>query len=384
MKILRISSWPSLQRQGVGLSAYHLSRLGCDGSLTICARQKGAISLEHPSNRERLIEIPFHNPTMPNNRISFAFALAILERSIKLFIFYVQTLLSIGCKSFDLVHLHSPMYLPLGIYFKLRGAKLALSLHGSDFFIIKRSKFWLFLAKKCQYIFCVSEEQRVYFANKFPDSVAFTVKNGVNLNYFSPSKGNPLKKHKLVTVGSLRWQKGFMFLIKALSIVIKEKPSVQLDIYGEGPDRQELQNYINSNNLSENIRLCGHQSPELIREAMQTSNIFVSSSVSEGLPKVILEAIACGCPVITTDVGESKATIGEAGLVVSPGDPASLASAILKLLQNHKLRQHLSKRGVSRAQEFSWEIYVEKVACMYSGLQIGTQSQPPNNHSDFK
>ena len=258
------------------------------------------------------------------------------------------------------------MYLPIGLYYKAKGSKLALSFHGSDFAIVKRNRIWLHLIKHCDHLFCVSEDQRRFFSGKLSNVGVHHVNNGVNLQFFYPGGKKKQLDYLTISVGSLRWQKGYEFLIHAFSDVVNKQPLARLQIYGDGPDKIKLEQLIKRLNLDQHVTLAGHIDQNGIRDAMRKADLFVSSSVSEGLPKVLLEAMACACPVITTDVGESGAAVGRAGIVVPPENVRALSTSITQVIENHKLRKELSKLGSKRARDFSWEKYLSSINKIYS------------------
>jgi glycosyltransferase involved in cell wall biosynthesis len=134
------------------------------------------------------------------------------------------------------------------------------------------------------------------------------------------------------SVGRLDSQKGYHDLVKAARRVVDENPRVRLAIAGEGPFHESLARLIRELNLSEHVILLGFQAD--VASFLEALDVFVSSSHWEGLPIALVEAMLLAKPVVATDVGgcAELVTPGETGLLVPPGQPEQLASALLKQL----------------------------------------------------
>lgn len=162
----------------------------------------------------------------------------------------------------------------------------------------------------------------------------------------------PQTEPLLVACGRLHEQKGFPYLLDALVQVRKVIP-VHLWIVGEGYQRQILEQQIEQLGLANCVRLLGFQTNPY--QYMAAANIFVLSSLYEGFGNVIVEAMACGAPVIATNCPYGPAEIiedGESGLLVPPADAKALAQAILCLLTDPALKQRLIQQGQQRSQDF--------------------------------
>lgn len=153
---------------------------------------------------------------------------------------------------------------------------------------------------------------------------------------------------KLGVVGRLTKQKGHKVLFQALRAVCATH-SVSLVIIGTGPDESKLRALAGSLGLQKNIHFLGSRAdvPALMRQL----DILVSPSLWEGLPTVLLEAMALGIPVVATDVSGSREIVrnGSTGTLVPPGDPVALARAIVSTLENRELslRMAANAKGVA-------------------------------------
>jgi glycosyltransferase involved in cell wall biosynthesis len=163
------------------------------------------------------------------------------------------------------------------------------------------------------------------------------------------------KEPVVISVGRLIKAKDYPNLFKAFKIVLLEKRA-NLVIVGDGPEKENLKKYISSLGLDNNIHLLGFKKNPY--KYIANSSVFVLSSFREGFGNVIVEAMACGTPVVSTDCKSGPNEIiknGENGLLVPVRDENSLASAILSLLENSDLSEKLSKAGKERADFFSVE-----------------------------
>ncbi len=159
----------------------------------------------------------------------------------------------------------------------------------------------------------------------------------------------------IVAVGRLTKAKDYPTMLKAFSIVLKETPA-NLIIIGDGEERSKVENIIKELNISNNVFLLGFQKNPL--KYMTKADIFILSSRLEGFPNVLVEAMACGVPVVSTDCQSGPNEIiedGKSGLLVPVGDEKAISEAIIKLLENPDLRNKFSEEGKKRAQYFSVE-----------------------------
>jgi glycosyltransferase involved in cell wall biosynthesis len=173
----------------------------------------------------------------------------------------------------------------------------------------------------------------------------------------------------LVACGRLAEQKGFPYLIDAMSLVRKEIPAATLWILGEGPDRRALQEQIDNSSLGNAVRLLGFRDNPY--SFMAAADLFVLSSIFEGFGNVIVEAMASGTAVVSTDCpyGPSEIiTDGINGLLVPPRDHQALAEAILRVLRSNDLRARLEHAGRQRSKDFSALAIADDYARVFDSL----------------
>ncbi|HYR26334.1 MAG TPA: glycosyltransferase family 4 protein [Aquabacterium sp.] len=171
-------------------------------------------------------------------------------------------------------------------------------------------------------------------------------------------------------VGRLSREKGLPVLIDALTDPGQGMDACQVLIVGEGEMRPELEALIQARGLQDRVTLLGNRrDTPLIYSALDA---FVLPSLMEAFPMVLLEALACGCPVVATDVGEVRriVTHGETGLVVPAGDPQALRTALMTLLGQPEVAADLARRGLSRVtDQFSAEQMAQRYLQVYAACR---------------
>ena len=160
--------------------------------------------------------------------------------------------------------------------------------------------------------------------------------------------------------GRLSPEKGFDLLIAATAQLVKEGIPVGLVIFGEGFLREPLQKQIDALGVSDSVRLPGFT--DELDQFMPHFDVFVQSSHTEGLPNVLLEAMAARTAVVATEVGGTNEVVveGETGLMVPPNQTDQLTKAIQAVLQDDSLRRLMGENGRKRVEEqFTFEAQAE-------------------------
>jgi glycosyltransferase involved in cell wall biosynthesis len=167
-------------------------------------------------------------------------------------------------------------------------------------------------------------------------------------------------------VAALAPHKGQRHLVAAAAQVVREIPDARFLIVGDGELRDTLQHQIASLGLERHVQLTGFRADAL--GLIKSLDLFVMSSITEGLGSVLLEAMACERAVVATRAGGIPEVVedGATGLLVPPQDEAALAAAIVRLLQDPEARRHFGTAGRARVLgEFSVERMVERLARIY-------------------
>lgn len=168
-------------------------------------------------------------------------------------------------------------------------------------------------------------------------------------------------------VAALVPHKGQRHLIDAMRIVLQSVPDARLVILGEGELRESLERHVHDLHLDKHVFLAGFRLD--VPGMIKGFDLFVMSSVTEGLGTSLLDAMACGRAIVATTAGGMPEVVvdGETGLLVPPRDDRTLAEAIIQLLTNRPLRERMGEAGLARVREqFSVERMVEETAGVYA------------------
>jgi glycosyltransferase involved in cell wall biosynthesis len=174
--------------------------------------------------------------------------------------------------------------------------------------------------------------------------------HGVDLTQFRPTVRDPdVSARRLVSVGRLVKKKGYVQLLHAIATVRDAGVAFSLDIYGDGPLEEQLLALRDDLVLAEQIRFLGARSNERIRRALSDADAFVltpqmtADGDRDGIPNVLVEAMACGLPVVTTSAGGITELVRHErnGLVCEPGDVPAMAASVTRLLTDFVLRATL-------------------------------------------
>jgi glycosyltransferase involved in cell wall biosynthesis len=254
----------------------------------------------------------------------------------------------------DLVICGSLKRLHYGIAAKyLFRAKLILSLHNTTE-TAALSNLWLLrlLVKIPDRIVVVSAEIGRQLLPFVADEKIRVSSTGVDLEEFV--NRHESRKKQLVTVGAFKWKKGYVYLLEAARLVFNKYPDYRLIIVGDGEERGEIIKHIERLGLTDHVTLKGIVTQEEVVNTLNDSRIFVMASLHEGLPKALLEAIACGTPAVITDGCNAEDIIEQTGLMVPAEDSQALASAIVTLLEDGTLWEKCSQNGPAVARRYDW------------------------------
>ena len=195
------------------------------------------------------------------------------------------------------------------------------------------------------------------------------IPNGVALPPAAPAGREPRRDGDgplIGMVGRLDWKKGYEHALAAMSLLHARIPEARLDIVGDGPFRGALEEQARQLGLEETVRFLGqrHDATELMRDF----DCYVLSSVIEGMPNALLEAMSLGRPAVTTSAGGSAEVVvdGKSGLVVPPADPTALADAMERVLRDRAFAESLGAAAAKRAREdFSAEAMLQALDHLY-------------------
>jgi glycosyltransferase involved in cell wall biosynthesis len=173
--------------------------------------------------------------------------------------------------------------------------------------------------------------------------------NGVDVDEFKP--GSKSRRLTLISTGRLIERKGYQYLIPALP------KGVKLQLIGEGN--------MKLNKMSKDVEFLGKVKHSSVRKYLSKASVFVLPSLNEGMSNSVLEAMACGLPLIVTDVGGSAELVDGNGFVVPKGSSIELRKAIEKFIKDPKLIEKMGKRSRAIAEQMSWKNVVDEYMKVY-------------------
>ena len=179
---------------------------------------------------------------------------------------------------------------------------------------------------------------------------------------------------RLLFVGRLAAVKGLPVLFEAIAQLRQDRPNIILTIAGDGPDRQQLVQRAKELNIEENVRFLGYQSQSQVRELLAETDVFVMSSFAEGVPVVLMEAMAAGLPVVATRIAGVAELVedGVSGFLVPPGDATALAERVAALLDDEDLRNRFGKAGRAEVQaEFNIHLEAQRLCTILTAALEG-------------
>lgn len=221
---------------------------------------------------------------------------------------------------------------------------------------------WKILNSFCDQIIAVSEITRQHYTTLgIRAEKILTLYNGVDINRFVPFRHPSSKKRSvldvpengivILTVAVLREAKGIQYMLKTMPVILEKFPNAYYVIAGDGTYRDALKGLAYSMGVENRVVFLGHRSdiPEILGE----SDLFVFPTLMDALPTVLLEAMAVGVPIVSSEVGGIPEILENEidGLLIQPASPADLAESCIRLLSDHELAGRLSVSALKVAEE---------------------------------
>ena len=235
--------------------------------------------------------------------------------------------------------------------------------------------------RKSNAIICISRQTMHRLINNYrvPSSKIYYIPNGVNIKIFNPTINSSDLKSSLkidqnypiiLFVGQIYLLKGLKELIIAISKIKKSYPRVFLLIIGSIKDRRyfkTIKSLIKKNKLVENVKFLEKIPYSLMPRFYRAADIFILPSYSEGMPKVLLEAMASRLCVITTNLEGNKDLIKNNinGIYIEPKNTSDISNNLLKVLQDKKFKEKLALNAWKTAQEYDWFNIAQKIQEVY-------------------
>jgi glycosyltransferase involved in cell wall biosynthesis len=306
----------------------------------------------------------------------------------------LRTLLTLARLDPDVVHFEwesaAARLLPVA---DVLGCPVAMSCRGADIDIYPHSpleRSWIgqlpLAFGTAAGVHCVSEATlAAATAQGLARSKASVITPAVDPDFFRPPDrarpDDPVLR--LVDVGWLRWRKGWEYALEAVAKLAAEGAALRFDILGADPPRDHAEpterwrivHTVQDLGLEGLVHLHGPVPPDEVRERLRDADVLLHASLAEGIPNVVLEAMACGRPVVVTDSGGTGEAVrdGVEGFVVAPRDTDGLLVALRRLWHDPQLRRRMGDAGRARVEaEFTLTHQADQFADFYRRVTTPT------------
>jgi glycosyltransferase involved in cell wall biosynthesis len=298
----------------------------------------------------------------------------------------------------DVIHAHDPhgvamasLALSLGAGSAHAGRAPALVASRRVDFHLKGNSFsrWKYRQVDC-FIAASEAIRRMLVADGVPDAQTVTVHEGIDVDHVLAAPAVNVHEafflpHGAPVVGNIAAlvpHKGQRYLIDAAHLVVQEVPDARFVILGEGELREHLERQVREHRLEKHVLLPGFRTDVL--GCLKAFDLFVMSSVTEGLGTSVLDAMAASRPIVATTAGGIPEIVddGVNGLLVPPRDAPALARAIVRSLEDAELRRRIGDAGFARVNErFTVERMVAGTAAIYARVagsgHVADTARPP-------
>jgi glycosyltransferase involved in cell wall biosynthesis len=201
----------------------------------------------------------------------------------------------------------------------------------------------------------------------------YVIPNGVPLDQIAAAPvasadeaGVPRGAAMIIAAGRMVDQKNFETFLRALALIRAPQPVFAI-CFGEGPLRARLEQLVVEHRLEDRVRLAGYTAD--LWALMKGAAMFVSPSFFEGSPNTVLEAMACGCPLVVSNIPEHRELLDEdSAMLVDPANPKELAEAMTTILSDPEGAQRRARAGRARVERYSFPAIARRYAQVYDDV----------------
>ena len=217
-------------------------------------------------------------------------------------------------------------------------------------------------ARRLDYLVLVSSELQKFYAKELQNSncMCIYIPNSIES---LPSKKALLENTRLISVGRLSKEKGYLDLLKVFKRLNKDYPEWTLDIVGDGAERGSIEEYIKNNGLSDKVTLHGFQGKEYIDKLLNQSSIYLMTSYTESFGIVLIEAMSHGVPCIAYDSAEGAREIinsGANGFLIKNRNLEAMVMKIEDLIKNKEERLRIGTQARDSVRKFTSDVVAEE------------------------
>ncbi|MCH9032689.1 MAG: glycosyltransferase family 4 protein, partial [candidate division Zixibacteria bacterium] len=247
---------------------------------------------------------------------------------------------------------------------RISGVPFSFTAHAKDIFVYEPSE--TLLQEKCErssFVITVTHYNKSYFHQILPEINHDKIRvlhNGVNLERFSYNDQRNRKDNLILAIGRLVPKKGFHTLLEACSELRRRGRDFECVIIGDGQEREKLQTQLSELDLNGFVSLVGSKTSDEVKALMDEATVVclpccvATDNNQDALPTVLLEALACGVPSVSTNVSGIPEIIesGKEGFLVDPETPQDIADRLEQILSDKELRERFGRNGRAKAESF--------------------------------
>ena len=209
----------------------------------------------------------------------------------------------------------------------------------------------------------VETENVIQFAglNKYRKKISITGAVYIDTDNFKIKKNLKDKRNLIGYIGRLSPEKGVLNFAKAIPLILKERGDLEFLIGGDGQLRDKIERYLEGENLNDKVKLTGWIPDEEFLTYLNELKLFVLPSYTEGLPHTLLEAMACGTPVLATPVGAIPDVIkdGETGFIMENNSPECIAENIVRALAHPNINEITKNARALIEEKYNYQAAVD-------------------------
>jgi len=280
-------------------------------------------------------------------------------------------------KNYDFIH--AWFGIPPGAVGRLLGKPCLIALRGTDtpffnprFRLLDYLLFrhiYRFIWSKAKVVTANSQNLKELAQLSRPRQKIHVICNGVDTSQFHPQKEKPHQEFTVLSTSRLTKRKGIEYLISGYFKFQQTVPDSQLILIGDGDLRSKLERQAEQLNISTKVIFKGAVPHNEIAPIYRQADIFVLPSTNEGMSNSLLEAMASGLPIITTDTGGTAELVDESnGIIVEKKDSQEIAHALSRLYHNRELTERMGQSSRRKAEKLSWTQMAESYLELYEKI----------------
>jgi len=363
LNVLRLCrTFPRKEFPGIGLQPYYFSQYSKFNSIIFTKKIQSPLRFK---NSHQVYEVSYRENQFNENGVQlFPFITKVYGELKMLY----SVLKNLNWRNFpEVIHCHSVHYILTSVVLKiLFGSPVVLSLGGTDLKRLSHFKRFGFVLNHIDAVVYVAESMSKEINAVFKKTKNIHISNGVDHTIFFHQ--NKDRKPYFLAVGNFRWQKGYKHLLKAFEKLINVHSDYELYIVGDFFDVKLEKEILNWDKIKDRVSFLGIKTQEEINLLLNKCYCYVISSVSEGLPKSLIEAITTGTPIITTNVGDCENIAINKGIIVPPKNEEKLFDAMKFMIENPSSWSNFHNESLKDSKKYSWSNMSEIMDELYLNL----------------